>query len=81
MADVALMVEASGSTLRQDRDKKRTAYAKSGVPVYWIVNLVDRQVEVYSRPEKTGYKSRKNSPGPANSGYDRLPRTPSDRRR
>jgi Uma2 family endonuclease len=59
-ADVALLVEVSGSTLRQDRGKKRTAYAKSGVPVYWIVNLINRQVEVYSRPGKTGYKLRKN---------------------
>ena len=24
------------------------AYAKAGIPVYWIVNLVDRQVEVYT---------------------------------
>ena len=58
-ADVALLVEVSGSTLNQDRGKKRTTYAEGGIPVYWIVNLVNRQVEVYSRPGKTGYKSRK----------------------
>jgi hypothetical protein len=58
-ADVALLVEVSGSTLSQDRGKKCLAYAKSGIPVYWIVNLVDRQVEVYTRCETTGYKSRK----------------------
>jgi Uma2 family endonuclease len=58
-ADVALLVEVSGSTLGQDRGKKCTAYARSNIPVYWIVNLVDRQVEVYSRCETTGYKSRK----------------------
>ena len=58
--DVALLVEVSDSTLSQDRGKKRTAYAKAGIPVYWIVNLVDRQVEVYTRPVKEGrYRSRK----------------------
>jgi Uma2 family endonuclease len=57
--EVALLVEVSGSTLNQDRGKKRLAYARGGIPVYWIVNLINRQVEVYSRPGKTGYKLRK----------------------
>jgi Uma2 family endonuclease len=58
--DVALLVEVSETTLSQDRGKKRTAYARAGIPVYWIVNLVDRQVEVYTRPAKAGrYRSRK----------------------
>ena len=58
-ADVALLVEVSDSTLSQDRGKKRLVYAKGRIPVYWIVNLVDRQVEVYSRPGKNGYRSHK----------------------
>ncbi len=57
--DVALVVEVSDSTLSQDRGKKSSAYAMGKIPVYWIVNLVDRQVEVYSRPAKGGYRSRK----------------------
>jgi Uma2 family endonuclease len=59
-ADVALLVEVSDSTLPQDRGLKLAAYARDGIPVYWIVNLVDRQVEVYTRPLKAGrYRSRK----------------------
>ncbi len=59
-ADVALLVEVSEATLYQDRGKKRTAYARARIPVYWIVNLVARQVEVYTRPVKEGrYQSRK----------------------
>jgi Uma2 family endonuclease len=58
-ADVALLVEVSASTLSQDRGKKLSAYAKGRIPVYWIVNLVNRQVEVYSRPGKKGYRSHK----------------------
>jgi Uma2 family endonuclease len=57
-ADVALLVEVSDWTLVQDRGVKLAAYAKDGIPVYWIVNLVDRQVEVYTRPVKAGrYRS------------------------
>jgi Uma2 family endonuclease len=59
-ADVAMLVEVSDSTLAQNRGVKLAAYAKDGIPVYWIVNLVDRQVEVYTRAVKAGrYRSRK----------------------
>ena len=58
-ADVALLVEVSDSTLSQDRGKKLLVYAKGRIPLYWIVNLVNRQVEVYSRPGKNGYRSHK----------------------
>jgi Putative restriction endonuclease len=54
---VAVLVEVSDSTLSQDRGKKLSVYAKGGIPVYWIVNLIDRQVEVDSRPGKKGYRS------------------------
>ena len=33
-------------------------YARAGIPVYWIVNLVDRQIEVYTEPSDDGYQSR-----------------------
>jgi Uma2 family endonuclease len=56
-ADVALLAEVSDSTLGQDRSKKLSAYARAGIPVYWIVNLVDRQVEVYSGAAAGSYPS------------------------
>jgi Uma2 family endonuclease len=57
-ADVGLLVEVSQTMLSQDRGKELSAYAKARVPVYWIVNLVDRQVEVYTRPTRGRYQSR-----------------------
>jgi Uma2 family endonuclease len=56
--DVATVIEASETTLDRDQGPKLSAYAKTGIPVYWIVNLVDNQVEVYSNPGPGGYKSR-----------------------
>jgi Uma2 family endonuclease len=56
-ADIALVVEISDSSLSEDR-KQFFIYAAGGIPVYWIVNLVDRQVEVYSNPGPSGYLSR-----------------------
>ncbi len=31
---------------------------RGGIPVYWIISLVDRQVEVYTEPGPTAYGSR-----------------------
>jgi Uma2 family endonuclease len=56
-ADVALVVEVSDTTLTQDRGKKCLAYAKARIPVYWIVNVVHRQVEVYTNPDPAGYQT------------------------
>jgi Uma2 family endonuclease len=49
-ADVALVVEVADSSLKSDRTLKKRLYAQVGIPVYWIVNLVDRRVEVYTSP-------------------------------
>jgi Uma2 family endonuclease len=48
--DVALIVEVSESTLARDRGMKKRVYARASLPVYWIVNLVDNQIKVYSDP-------------------------------
>ena len=48
-ADVALVVEIAKSSLAEDRKLAET-YGGGGIPTYWIVNLVHRQLEVYTRP-------------------------------
>lgn len=50
-ADIALVIEVSDSTLDRDRGIKLRSYARAGLPAYWIVNLVDRCVEVYASPD------------------------------
>jgi hypothetical protein len=58
--DIQLIVEVSDSSLSSDRDFKGEWYATAGILLYWIVNLVDRQLEIYSDPDPgTGkYRSR-----------------------
>ena len=48
--DVALLVEVADSSLQYDRGTKKRVYARANVQVYWIVNLIDRQIEVYTEP-------------------------------
>ncbi len=57
--EVAMVVEIADTSLAKDRDAKRRIYAAAGIPVYWIVNLVDRCVEVYWSPvDQAGYVRR-----------------------
>jgi Uma2 family endonuclease len=53
--DVGLVIEVADSTVGRDR-KKAAIYARADIPHYWIVNLDDRQIEVYSQPTGAGRK-------------------------
>lgn len=49
-ADVAVVVEVSDTTLQRDRTLKQRLYARGSIPIYWIINLVERKIEVYTQP-------------------------------
>ena len=46
--DLLLVVEVSDTSLAEDRGEKLVQYARSAVPVVWIVDLNGRCVEVHS---------------------------------
>lgn len=48
--DLVLVVEVADATLRRDRGIKKRMYARAGISLYWVINLVDNVVEVYSIP-------------------------------
>ena len=54
--NIALLAEVAESSLARDQDEKKTAYARVGIPQYWIINLVARQVEVYANPRGGRYQ-------------------------
>jgi Uma2 family endonuclease len=45
-----LLVEVADTSLTFDREHKGSLYARARLPEYWIVNLVDRVLEVYRDP-------------------------------
>lgn len=53
-ADVFLLVEVADSSMLYDRGEKLSAYARANIPEYWLVNLVERVVEVYRFPSPAG---------------------------
>lgn len=63
-ADIFLLIEISDSTLRFDRETKLSLYAENEIADYWIFNLVDNILEMYSEPYrdpqgKFGYASKR----------------------
>jgi Uma2 family endonuclease len=53
-ADIAALIEISDSSLQEDREVKGPIYARERIPVYWIINLVESRVEVYTDPTGPG---------------------------
>lgn len=62
--DIGLAVEVAETSLADDRGYKRTLYAAHRIGVYWIVNVIDEQIEVYTEPAGRGnnaeYRVRRN---------------------
>ena len=48
--DIILIIEISDSTLRYDREIKSSLYAEANINYYWIVNLANNYLEVYTNP-------------------------------
>jgi Uma2 family endonuclease len=48
--DTGMLAEIADSSLDGDRLDKGPLFAAANIPCYWIINLVDRQVEVYTCP-------------------------------
>ena len=58
-SEIVLVVEVSESTLPYDRTTKLSIYARAAIPEYWIVNLVDQQLERHRGPREDGTYDRK----------------------
>jgi Uma2 family endonuclease len=65
-SDTALVIEVSASSLQRDRTDKARIYARAGIPVYWVVNVEDKIIEVYTQPSGPG-------PAPAYAKRDDYP--------
>lgn len=55
--DIFWVIEISDATLRNDREQKALAYAKAGIPEYWILDVNTHQAYVLRDPSDEGYQS------------------------
>jgi Uma2 family endonuclease len=56
-SDVFLLIEVALGSLSFDRGEKADLYAAAGIKDYWIVNLLDKCVEVRREPREGRYQS------------------------
>lgn len=56
--DILISIEVADTSLERDRTVKAALYATHLIPTYWIVNLQDRQIEVYTQPKDGQYRTR-----------------------
>jgi Uma2 family endonuclease len=56
---ILLLIEVADVSIPYDRGQKTPAYAASGTPELWIVNLPDRRIEVFSDPDPGARSYRK----------------------
>jgi Uma2 family endonuclease len=65
-SDFGVVIEVADSSLALDRREKGRLYAEAGIPVYWIVNVANRQIEVYADPntaaDPPAYRTRTDYP-------------------
>ena len=52
--ECGIVVEVADTSLKLDRGVKGPIYARAGIQQYWIINLPDSQIEVYTQPSGPG---------------------------
>ena len=54
-ADLLAILEVAESSIKFDREVKAPLYAAHGIPEYWIIDLENDQIEVFSKPQGDAY--------------------------
>jgi Uma2 family endonuclease len=57
-SDIYLVVEVADSTLKQDCEIKDKLYARANILEYWVVDLKNRQINIFRHPTPMGYTDR-----------------------
>ena len=52
--DILLLLEVADSSYQHDRTTKARIYAETGVPVYWLLHVPSRTLEVRTDPDPAG---------------------------
>ena len=57
--EIFLIMEVADSSLEKDRQAKLPIYARAMIPEYWIIDLENQSVEVYTNPQDNLYKTKR----------------------
>lgn len=54
--DILLLIEVADTSIGFDRRKKIPLYARSGVPDFWLIDLIKSTIEIYREPSTSGFR-------------------------
>ena len=55
--DIMLAIEAADTSPRYDREVKGRLYARAAIAEFWLIDLPNERIEVFSQPQADGYAS------------------------
>lgn len=55
LANVAMVIEISDTTLENDLGRKADLYAAAGIPEYWVIDLNEKRALLHANPLEHGY--------------------------
>lgn len=57
-SDIFWLIEISDTTLNYDLNKKKSIYAAANVPEYWVANIKEKKLVVFTQPKNNNYLTR-----------------------
>jgi Uma2 family endonuclease len=75
-ASALLVVEVAITSLATDLGRKPQLYASAGVPEYWVADVANHRLEVFTEPGPQGYARRRSLAPPATARPAHLPLEP-----
>ena len=56
--DIYWLVEISNKTLTKDLQEKSVTYARNGIVEYWVIDLINKKLWLFTNPQNNGYQNR-----------------------
>ena len=57
-SDIYWLIEISNRTLTKYLEEKSVTYARNGVSEYWVIDLVNNKLWLFTNPQNNGYQNR-----------------------
>jgi hypothetical protein len=57
-SDIGILMEVGDATLLEDRRYKGDLYAQEKIAEFWLINVVERKIEVYTKPRAGTYQKK-----------------------
>ncbi len=56
--DIYWLVEIADKTLIKDLEEKSVIYARNGIPEYWVIDLSNKKLWIFTNPQNNNYQNK-----------------------